>query len=189
MLSKAFAYSQVGKQGVHVASGVAENPSEFIDRRRQSEITPRLQNFLDRLAAQDDFGIGLAEVGKREVTATDLAELTDISGSSGSRCEYAIVILTDNRRVLINMGSYKGGELPHNTKILLMHSHPDDHGTGMAKFISEDDVNALVHLNQRYSYMVTVDGTVYRFTRDTPSCSVARIVRGLKYSGWVKPET
>ncbi|EDX70621.1 hypothetical protein MC7420_5996 [Coleofasciculus chthonoplastes PCC 7420] len=73
--------------------------------------------------------------------------------------------------------------------ILLMHSHPDDHGTGMAKFISEDDVNALVYLNQRYSYMVTVDGTVYRFTRDTPSCSVARIVRELKYSGWVKPET
>ncbi len=126
----------------------------------------------------------MAEVGKREVTATDLAELTTLTG-----CEHAIVILTDNRRVLINMGSYKGGELPPNTKILLMHSHPDDHGTGMAKFISEDDVNALVYLNQRYSYMVTVDGTVYRFTRDTPSCSVARIVRELKYSGWVKPET
>jgi len=184
MLSKAFAYSQVGKQGVHVASGVAENPSEFIDRRRQSEITPRLQNFLDRLAAQDDFGIGLAEVGKREVTATDLADLTYLTEK-----EHAIVILTDNRRVLINTGSYKGGELPPNTKILLMHSHPDDHGTGMTKFISEDDVNALGHLNQRYSYMVTVDGTVYRFTRDTPSCSVARIVRELKYSGWVKPET
>ncbi|MEQ8755586.1 MAG: hypothetical protein RID09_18995 [Coleofasciculus sp. G1-WW12-02] len=183
MLKKAVAYSRVGQKGVRVASGVAENPSEFV-RIRQGEITQRWQDFLARLAAQDDFGIGLAEVGKREVTATDLAALTALTGY-----EHAIVILTDNRRVLINMGSYKGGELPPNTKILLMHSHPDDHGTGMAKFISEDDVNALVYLNQRYSYMVTVDGTVYRFTRDTPSCSVARIVRELKYSGWVKPET
>ncbi|MFP4412565.1 hypothetical protein [Coleofasciculus sp.] len=184
MLKKAVAYSRVGQKGVRVASGVAENPSEFVSIRRQGEITPRLQNFVDRLDAQDDFGTGLAEVGKREVTATDLAALTALTGY-----EYAIVILTDNRRVLINMGSYKGGELPPKTKILLMHSHPDDHGTGMAKFISEDDVNALVYLNQRYSYMVTVDGTVYRFTRDTPSCSVARIVRELRYSGWVEPET
>ncbi|MFW5665249.1 MAG: hypothetical protein ACOC2Z_06795, partial [Coleofasciculus sp.] len=86
--------------------------------RRQGEITPRLQNFVERLAAQDDFATGLTEVGKREVTPTDLAALTTLTG-----CEYAIVILTDNKRVLINMGSYKGGELPPNTKILLMHSH------------------------------------------------------------------
>ncbi|EDX70611.1 hypothetical protein MC7420_5986 [Coleofasciculus chthonoplastes PCC 7420] len=111
MIKRAFTYSQVGKKGVRVASGVAENPSEFV-RIRQGEITQRWQDFLARLAAQDDFGIGLAEVGKREVTATDLAALTALTGY-----EYAIVILTDNRRVLINMGSYKGGELPPNTKI------------------------------------------------------------------------
>ncbi len=60
MTKRAFAYSRVGKQGVHVASGVAENPSEFVRIRRQGEITPRQQDFIERLAAQDDFGIGLA---------------------------------------------------------------------------------------------------------------------------------
>ena len=171
------------KKGVRVASGVAEDPSEFVLSLRQGEITPRWQNFLARLASQDDFGIGLTEVGKREVTATDLAALTKITGH-----EHAIVILKDNRRVLIDIGSYKGGELPPNTKILLIHSHPDDYGSGMAKWISEDDVDALVYLNQRYSYMVTVDGTVYRFTMHTSPNNVGEVVRELRYSGWVKPD-
>lgn len=30
MIKRAFTYSQVGKKGVRVASGVAENPSEFV---------------------------------------------------------------------------------------------------------------------------------------------------------------
>ena len=171
------------KKGVRVASGVAEDPSEFVLSLRQGEITPRWQNFLARLASQDDFGIGLTEVGKREVTATDLAALTKITGH-----EHAIVILKDNRRVLIDIGSYKGGELPPNTKILLIHSHPDDYGSGMAKWISEDDVDALVYLNQRYSYMVTVDGTVYRFTMHTSPNNDGEVVRELRYSGWVKPD-
>jgi hypothetical protein len=175
--------SIVDKKGVRVASGVAEDPLEFVLSLRQGEITPRWQNFLARLAVQDEFGIGLAEVGKREVTATDLAALTKLTGH-----EHAIVILKDNRRVLVDMGSYKGGELPHNTKLLLIHSHPDDYGSGMAKVISEDDIDALVYLNQRYSYMVTVDGTVYRFTKSTSPNSVGTVVRELRYSGWVKPE-
>lgn len=172
-----------GKKGVRVASGVAEDPSEFVLSLRQGEITPRWQNFLARLASQDDFGIGLTEVGKREVTATDLAALTKITGH-----EHAIVILKDNRRVLIDMGSYKGGELPSDTKILLIHSHPDDYESGGAKWITQEDVDALVHLDQRYSYMVTVDGTVYRFTKNTIPHSVGKVVRELKYSGWVKPD-
>jgi hypothetical protein len=58
----------------------------------------------------------------------------------------------------------------------------------MAKVISEDDIDALVYLNQRYSYMVTVDGTVYRFTKSTSPNTVGTVVRELRYSGWVKPE-
>lgn len=179
--------SIVGKKGVRVASGIAEDPLEFVLIRRhlqQGDINPRWQNFLTRLETPDDFGIGLTEVGKREVTATDVAALTEITGH-----EHAIVILKDNRRVLIDIGSYKGGELPPNTKILLIHSHPDDYGSGMAKLISEDDVDALVYLNQRYSYMVTVDGTVYRFTMNTSPNSVGEVVRKLRsHSGWVKPD-
>ena len=172
-----------GKKGVRVASGVAEDPSEFFHSLRQGESTPRWQNFRERLASQDDFGIGLTEVGKREVTATDLAALTKITGH-----EHAIVILKDNRRVLIDIGSYKGGELPPNTKILLIHSHPYDYRSGTAKWISQEDVDALVHLHQRYSYMVTVDGTVYRFTRNTSPNSVGKVVRELRCSGWVRPD-
>jgi hypothetical protein len=58
----------------------------------------------------------------------------------------------------------------------------------MAKWISQDDVDALVDLNQRYSYMVTVDGTVYRFTKNTIPNSVGKVVRERKFSGWGKPD-
>lgn len=166
-----------------IASGVAENPLEFTLIRRSGDVSERHQEFLHRLAVKDNLGKGLAEIGKREVTATDLAVLTFITGR-----EYAIVILKDNKRVLVDVGSYKGGSLPPNTKILVMHSHPDDYGSGMAKFISEPDVDALIFLNQRYSYMVTVDGTIYRFTQNTIPNTVGEVVRELSYSGWINPQ-
>ena len=171
------------EQSADIASGVAEDPLEFTLIRRGGEISPRHQQFLERLATKNNLGRGLAVVGKREVTATDIAILTQKTGH-----EYALVILKDNRRVIVDVGSYKGGTLPSNTKVLIMHSHPDDYGCGMAKFISEADVDALVFLEQRYSYMVTVDGTVYRFTRNTIPNSVGEVVRKLGYIGWVKPE-
>jgi hypothetical protein len=58
-----------------------------------------------------------------------------------------------------------------------MHSHPDDRGSGMSKFISKEDVEALIILNQKYSYMVMIDGTVYRFTHNTVPYTVGEVVR------------
>ena len=183
-LCQNFRYLKPGfSKTLHIASGVAEDPLEFTLIRRSGDISQRHQEFLNRLATKDNLGKGLAEIGKREVTATDLAVLTFLTGR-----EYAIVILKDNRRVLVDIGSYKGGSLPANTKILLMHSHPDDYGSGMAKFISEPDVDALVFLNQHYSYMVTVDGTVYRFTKNTIPNTIGKVVRELGYSGWINPQ-
>jgi hypothetical protein len=73
-----------------------------------------------------------------------------------------------------------------NTKRLLMHSHPDDRGSGMAKFISPEDVEAIVALGQRYSYMVTVDGTVYKFTQATSPYTIGEVVRKFHpVHGWV----
>jgi hypothetical protein len=129
---------------------------------RQVELDQRLEH-----AAE-----GMIEIGKREVTATDLAALTKSRG-----VEHAVVILQDGKRQLIRLGSYKGGTLPANVKRLLMHSHPDDFGSGMAKFISEADVEAIVTLGQKYSYMVTIDGTVYKFTANTIPMSVGEVVR------------
>jgi hypothetical protein len=49
-------------------------------------------------------------------------------------------------------------------------------------------VQALLLLNQRYSYMVTTDGTVYRFTLDTVPNTVGDIVRQFHpVLGWVNP--
>lgn len=97
-----------------------------------------------------------------------------------------MVILNDGKRQLVRLGSYKGGTLPANTKRLLMHSHPDDYGSGMAKLISEADVEAIVTLGQKYSYMVTIDGTVYRFTTTTIPFSVGEVVRRFHpLLGWV----
>lgn len=90
--------------------------------------------------------------------------------------------------MLVRLDSYKGGQLPPNTKRLLMHAHPDDGGSGMAKFISEQDVEALVTLGQKYSYMVTVDGTVYRFTNKTIPLTIGDVVRRFHpMHGWVQP--
>jgi hypothetical protein len=148
------------RQRPSIRSGVAEDPGAMargtaLDAR-QLALKLRLE------VGSDDLGPGLLKVGKREVTATDLAVLTRDSGH-----EHAVVILRDNTRVLVDMGSYSGGTLPEGTKTLLMHSHPHDWGTGASKLISSQDVQALLLLNQRYSYMVTTDGTVYRFTLDT----------------------
>jgi hypothetical protein len=76
-----------------------------------------------------------------------------------------------------------------DTKLLLMHSHPYDHGTGVAKWFSEADINALKHFNQRHSYMVTVDGTVYKFTPNTPVNSIGEVVREMHpIFGWMNPQ-
>ena len=56
----------------------------------------------------------------------------------------------------------------------------------MARFISKEDIEAIVSLKQEYSYMVTVDGTVYKFTTKTIPMSIADVVRELHpYHGWV----
>jgi hypothetical protein len=166
--------NETGK-GPRIASGVAEDPLEFTMNKRGGELTPRQQALRERLSET-----GRTEVGKREVTATDLAALTQREG-----VEHAVVILEDGKRALVDMGSYKGGTLPADTKKLLMHSHPDDLGSGMAKFISQEDVNALKALDQQYSYMVTVDGTVRKFTQATSPLTEGNVVRKLGYDGWV----
>jgi hypothetical protein len=67
-----------------------------------------------------------------------------------------------------------------------MHSHPDDWGSGMAKFISKEDIESIISLKQEYSYMVTVDGTVYKFTTETIPLSIGEVVREFHpYHGWV----
>jgi hypothetical protein len=181
---KALGKADDGTPAPRIASGVSEDPLEFslIQRGRQ-DINPRHQDFLDRLASQDSMGAGLTEVAAREVTATDLAVLTEYTG-----LEHALVMLDDGKRVLAQMDSYKGGNLPADTKTLLMHSHPNDGGSGLARFISAEDVDALNALNQRYSYMVTVDGSVYRFTQETMPNTVGEMVRTLDYSGWTQPK-
>jgi hypothetical protein len=163
-----------------VASGTPEPPDPLLPG---GTLSPRQADLLTRLAAADELGPGLLQVGRREVTATDLAALT-----RHTHREFALVILRDNRRVLVDMGSYRGGALPANTRTLLMHSHPTDWGSGMSRFISPEDVEALLMLNQRYSYMVTVDGTVYRFTFETVPMNVGEIVRRFHpILGWVQP--
>jgi hypothetical protein len=157
-------------QQPEVASGVAEPPDPIL---RGGKLDRRLADATD----------GTIEIGRREVTATDLAALT-----RHTRVEHAVVILRGDKRMLVRLDSYKGGQLPPNTKRLLMHAHPDDGGSGMAKFISEQDVEALVTLGQKYSYMVTVDGTVYRFTNKTIPLTIGDVVRRFHpMHGWVQP--
>ena len=169
-----------GEQKSRIASGVDEDPGPLL---RGGKLNPRQQSLIDRLAAADELGPGLTQVKRREVTATDLAALQRHTSH-----EHALVILKDNRRVLVDVGSYRGGALPPNTKTLLMHSHPHDFGTGMSRLISQEDVEALMMLNQRYSYMVTVDGTVYRFTMKTVPMTEGEVVRKFNaVLGWVKP--
>ncbi|MEO7732694.1 MAG: hypothetical protein ABIY55_17120, partial [Kofleriaceae bacterium] len=164
-----------GRHGPEIKSGVSEPPDPLL---RGGELSARQLELENKLAASAD---KMITIGKREVTATDLAALTRSTG-----LEHAIVILHDDTRALVQMGSYKGGRLPANTKRLLMHSHPTDWGSGMAKFISAEDIEAIITLKQEYSYMVTVDGTVYKFTTKTMPMSIGEVVRELHpYKGWV----
>jgi hypothetical protein len=160
-----------------IASGVKEEPWPLL---RGGQLDERQQGFLTKLAE----GGGMMKIDKRTVSATDLAALTKHTGR-----EHAVVILKDGSRALLDMGSYKGGTLPQSTKLLLMHSHPEDYGSGMAKFISPEDVDALKYLNQRYSYMVTADGTVYKFTQNTAPLSIGEVVREFHpMRGWINPK-
>jgi hypothetical protein len=164
-----------GRQGPEIRSGVGEPPDPLL---RGGELSARQVELDQRLAAAAD---KMIIIGKREVTATDLAALTKATG-----VEHALVILQDDTRALVRMESYKGGGLPANTKRLLMHSHPHDWGSGMAKFISREDIEAIISLQQEYSYMVTVDGTVYKFTTKTIPMSIGEVVRELHpIHGWV----
>jgi hypothetical protein len=164
-----------GKHGAEIKSGVSEPPDPLL---RGGQLSERQVELDRKLAAAVD---KMIIIGKREVTATDLAALTKASG-----VEHALVILEDDTRALVRMESYAGGKLPSNTKRLLMHSHPDDWGSGMARFISKNDIEAIISLKQEYSYMVTVDGTVYRFTTKTIPMTIGDVVRELHpYHGWV----
>ena len=164
------ALDKAGDAGkAEIRSGVKEDPGPLM---RGGSLSPHQEALAKGLDSTEGLGKGLLAVGKSEVTATDLAALTKHSG-----VEHALVLLKDNRRVLVKMDSYKGGSLPANTKTLLMHSHPSDRGSGMAKFISAEDVEAIKFLNQEYSYMVTVDGTIYRFTQKTVPMTIGEVVR------------
>ena len=164
-----------GRTGPEIKSGVAEPPDPLI---RGGQLSERQLRLKEKLAATAD---KMILIGKREVTATDLAALTKDTG-----LEHALVMLKDETRALVQMPSYKGGRLPANTKRLLMHSHPEDWGSGMAKFISKEDIESIISLKQEYSYMVTVDGTVYKFTTKTIPMSISDVVRELHpYHGWV----
>lgn len=158
-----------------VASGVAEPPDPLL---RGGQLDSRQLDFDRRLEEAME---GMIEIGKREITPTDLAALT-----KKTSLEHAVVILKNDKRMLVRLGSYKGGQLPENTKRLLIHSHPDDFGSGMAKFISPQDVEAVVALGQKYSYMVTIDGTVYRFTAKTIPYTTGEVVRQFHpFHGWI----
>ncbi len=91
--------------------------------------------------------------------------------------EFALVELRNGTHLLVEMRSYRGGALPPETARLLAHSHPPDGGSGVGRFISEADVQALVTLRQAESFMVTPDGTVYRFTPNTRPNSIGEVVQ------------
>lgn len=168
---------------VEIASGVKEDPFDFQMNKRGKELTSKQQELLDRLAVNDGLGEHIAKIGKREVTATDLAALTYKEGK-----EFAIIMDKQGQRYLVKMGSYKGGQLPHYTDRLLMHSHPFDWGTGQAKLISPQDIDGIISLNQKYSYMVTTEGEIWKFTHSTIPNDIGELVRELNYYGWSNPK-
>lgn len=170
------------KEPKRVESGVSEDPLEFVTNTRANSLSPRQENFLHRLALEDDVGVGVARVGKREVTPTDLATLTSREG-----VEFAIVMDSGGQRYLVRGESFKAVDLPEYTHKLLIHSHPNDYGSGVATWISEADIRALAIFQQEYSYMVTVDGRVWRFTRQTAPNGTGELVRELNYYGWGTP--
>lgn len=168
---------------VEIASGVKEDPFDFQMNKRGKELTSKQQELLDRLAVNDGLGEHVTKIGKREVTATDLAALTYKEGK-----EFAIIMDKQGQRYLVKMGSYKGGQLPHYTDRLLMHSHPFDWGTGQAKLISPQDIDGIISLNQKYSYMVTTEGEIWKFTHSTIPNDIGELVRELNYYGWSNPK-
>lgn len=151
---------------------------------RGEELPAKQAGLLERVHAADDMGVGVAQVDPGEVGALDLAILTRFHEA---HLEYALVRLNDGpRTALVEMGSYRGGSLPPSTDQLLLHSHPPDRGSGMSHFVSREDVEAITMLGQTESYIVLTDGTVYRFTPDTPPGTIGELVREVHaYYGWV----
>ena len=86
------------------------------------------------------------------------------------------------------MGSYKGGQLPHYTDKILMHTHSFHWGTSQAKLISSQDIDGIILLNQKYSYMVTTEGEIWKFTHNIIPNDVGELVRELNYYGWFSPK-
>lgn len=166
---------------IKIASGVQEDPHTFIMNKKSVNLTPKQQELLKKLAFEDDLGRLITRIGKREVTATDLAALT-----SDQKREFAIIMDKNGQRYLVDMEAYNGGDLPTYTDRLLMHSHPSDNG--MALKISKADINAVKALNQKYSYMVTTDGRIWRFTPNTFANELGELVRDLNYQGWYNPK-
>jgi hypothetical protein len=172
-----------GRQPVKIASGVKDEPGDFHFNMKNKLLSEKQQDLLARLASEDDLGVGVARIGKREVTPSDLANLTNVE-----KVEFAIVMDRNGQRYLVKMGSYKGGDLPPYADKLLMHSHPYDNNAGTALWISEADIQAIAIFKQKYSYMVTVDGRVWKFTQNTAPNGTGQLVRDMNYQGWYSPK-
>jgi len=177
------ALPRIKDKRIEIASGVKEDPFDFKMNRRNKKLTSKQQELLDKLAINDGLGENVTKIGKRQVTATDLAALTYKEGK-----EFAIIMDKQGQRYLVKMGSYKGGQLPHYTDRLLMHSHPYDWGTGQANLISSQDIDGIISLNQKYSYMVTTEGKIWKFTHNTLPNDIGELVRELNYYGWFNPK-
>jgi hypothetical protein len=110
-----------------------------------------------------------------EITTTDIAALTHHTG-----LEFALIRTSDGQRQLIELGRM-GGDLPNNTRRLILHSH-----VGGRDVIppSGHDVRALARLGQRWSLIVNSEGTVARF--DTSGEAV--ILKLYLFGGWRYPQ-
>ena len=117
-----------GNGNAQISNGMKDDPAEHVFNGKTGDVSAKQQDLMDRLAQSDDMGPGMTKIGSREVTPSDLAALTRQTGR-----EHAIIMTKDGQRILMDMGSYKGGGLPSVTHRLLMHSHPDDFGSGAAK--------------------------------------------------------
>jgi uncharacterized membrane protein len=167
-------------KGPEIRSGAKEDPFDFYMNGKTGEMTPKQNDLMRRIEAKDELGFGLTKIGKREVTPSDLVALTNATGK-----EHAIIMTKDGQRVLVRMADYNGGTLPSFADKLLMHSHPNDGGSGVAKWVSPEDILAIKALNQKYSYIVTADGSVYRFTQKTVPNQQGELIRELRAAGFV----
>jgi hypothetical protein len=83
----------------------------------------------------------------------------------------------DGERQLLQLGRI-GGDLPANTRRLIIHSHPGARAEAALRAISGDDIAALQALGQRSSLIVNLEGTVGRFGQSGDVEVLKRLVFG-----------